>query len=49
VHGVEGGGAGAAVEVVSVRGERLEEMAEEDVGREGFEGETAAWFVAFFL
>lgn len=36
------------VEVVGVRRERLDEITEADVTREGFNGQTRAWFVDFF-
>jgi hypothetical protein len=38
----------ADVEIVSVRRERLDAITEEDVAREGFDGHSPAWFVAFF-
>lgn len=38
----------AEVEVVSVRREQLDSIAEEDVAREGFPTASALWFVDFF-
>ena len=38
----------AVIEVVSVRRERLDAITDEDVGREGFPGRDAGWFVRFF-
>lgn len=36
------------IEVVSVRRERLDAITDDDVVREGFFAQDAAWFIAFF-
>jgi hypothetical protein len=36
------------IEVVSVRSERLFDITDDDVAREGFPGKTASWFIGFF-
>jgi hypothetical protein len=36
------------IEVVSARRERVDAITAEDVAREGFPGQTPAWFIEFF-
>ncbi len=37
------------IEIVSIRSERLWDITDEDVGREGYPGKSHYWFVAHFL
>jgi len=38
----------ATIEVVSVRQERLDQITDDDVRREGYPGKPAAWFIEHF-